>query len=64
MSKEGAPDLVQKGLMYGGVRTVPLRETVRSVKLEGVVDEGVIRVREVGSDAEKPEAKKRNTEKP
>ena len=57
MSKEGAPDLVQKGLMYGGSRTVPLRETARSVKFGGVVYEGVIRAREGGSDAEKAEAK-------
>ena len=55
MPKEGAPVLVQKGWICGGVHSVPLRESARSVEFESVVDEGVSRARDGGSDAENPE---------
>lgn len=57
MPKAEAPDLVQKGLMCGGVPAVLLRETARSVEFEGVVIEGVSRAREGESDADEPEVR-------
>ena len=41
-----------------------MRETARSVEFEGVLIEGVSRAREGKSDADEPEVRERNIEKP